>query len=98
MEHGPNSAERDADPAPSAFADLRPDAPQQPFDLAPSKIGGRRLCEDPGHSPLPAVHPDTMSEMDIGGRRITNEPIMVLDFSPSGISRDCRAAPLLPLD
>jgi len=75
MEHGPRSAERHADPAPRALADLRPDGPQQPFDLAPSKIGRRRLCKDPGQgSPMPTVHLDMISEMDIGNRRINNEP------------------------
>ncbi len=43
MEHGPNTTQRDADPAPGALADLRPGTPQQRFDLAPSKIGGRRV-------------------------------------------------------
>jgi hypothetical protein len=83
MEHGPHSAERDADPAPGALADLRPDGPQQPFDLAPSKIGGRRLCEDPGQgSPVPTVHFDMISEMDIGDRGINNEPTTLSTFSP----------------
>ena len=27
MEHGPNTTQRDADPAPGALADLRPDTP-----------------------------------------------------------------------
>jgi hypothetical protein len=93
MEHGPHSAERDADPAPSALADLRPDGPQQPLDLAPSKIGGRRLCEDPGQgSSVPTVHLDMISEMDIGDRRINNGPTTVYDFSahrgPQGLARE----------
>jgi len=73
MEHGSHPAERDADPAPSALADLRPDGPQQPFELAPSKIGGRWLCEDPGQgSPVPTVHMGMISQMDIADRRINN--------------------------
>ena len=42
----PLSATRTRLPAPSLIS--APRVPQQPFDLAPSKIGGRRLCEDPG--------------------------------------------------
>jgi hypothetical protein len=87
MEHGPHSAQRDADPAPGALADLRPECPQQPFDLAPSKIGRRRLCEDPSQGPsVPAVHLDMISEMDIGDRRINHRAAAVFDFArPSGI-------------
>ena len=87
MEHGPHSDQRDADPAPGALADLRPECPQQPFDLSPSKIGRRRLCEDPGQGPsVPAVHLDMISEMDIGERHINHRAAAVFDFvRPSGI-------------
>jgi len=40
MEHGPNTTQRDADPAPGALADLRPDTPQQRFDLAHRRSAG----------------------------------------------------------
>jgi hypothetical protein len=43
MEHGAHTAQRDADPAPGTLADFRPGTSQQRFDLAPPKIGGRRL-------------------------------------------------------
>jgi hypothetical protein len=58
MEHSPRPIRRDANPAPRAFAEFCPDTPQQRFDFAPPKIGGRRLCEDASQSPsMPAVHP-----------------------------------------
>jgi hypothetical protein len=73
MEHGPNTNQRDANPAPGALADLCPNTPQQSFDLAPSKIGGCRLCEDPGQSSsVSAVHPIMISEMDIAVRSVND--------------------------
>jgi hypothetical protein len=73
MEHGPNTNQRGANPAPGALAYLCPNTPQQSFDLAPSKIGGCRLCEDPGQSSsVSAVHPIMISEMDIAVRSVND--------------------------
>jgi hypothetical protein len=84
MEHGPNTNQRDANPAPGALADLCPNTPQQSFDLAPSKIGGRRLCEDPGqNSSVSAVHPIMISEMDIAVRG-ANDGLSATDRLQSG--------------
>jgi hypothetical protein len=69
MEHGPDIAQRDTNPAPRALADFRPDAPQQGFDLTPAKIGGRRFREDPRQGPPVALF--MISKMDIVYRRFS---------------------------
>ena len=57
MEHSADTAQRDANPATGALSDLRPDAPEQGFDLIPAKIGWRRFREDPRQGPpMAAIH------------------------------------------